>query len=143
MYVVIQFAKLSGFSPIVTTVSPHNNAPVTSLGATYPVDRALSLSSLASLPSLSHAKPLLVFDTVGSTETQQAGWNLIAPGGTLITIMFYTELDQSSNNSVKKEEKKTVIVTYGTVHCAVNRKIGEELYGVLSALLESGDVKVQ
>ena len=40
---MIQFAKLSGFSPIITTASPRHTARLQALGATHVVDRALAL----------------------------------------------------------------------------------------------------
>lgn len=138
MGVVIQLAKLSGFSPILTTVSPHNDALVTSLGATHPIDRSLPLASLASHPVLATKKPLLVFDAVSAAETQQAGWELVAPGGTLVVVNPVN----LPNPESAEGEGKTAVFTLGTVHIDVNRKVGEGMYAVLEGLLERGDVKV-
>ena len=43
---MIQFAKLSGFSPIITTASKHNETYLKSLGATHVIDRSIPLSEL-------------------------------------------------------------------------------------------------
>ncbi|THH23065.1 hypothetical protein EUX98_g8110 [Antrodiella citrinella] len=130
---VIQLAKVSGFSPIITTVSPHNNDLVTALGATHPVDRALPLSELKAITS----EPIsVVFDAVSSAETQRAGYDLLAPGGTLVLV-----LDPVGSLGAGEKEGRSVISTYATVHVETNREIGEEMYEHLEAFLESGDLK--
>jgi len=132
---VIQFARLSGFSPIVTTVSPHNTSLVTALGATHVVDRSLPISS--SLAPIVSAPIPVVFDAVSSAETQQAGYDLLGPGGTLVVVLP----DAVKVKGEGEKEGKSVISTYATVHCEVNRVIGEEFYEHLEGLLENGEIQ--
>ncbi|KAH8079078.1 chaperonin 10-like protein [Cristinia sonorae] len=134
---VIQLAKISGFSPIITTVSPHSNDLVTSLGATHPIDRSLPPSSIHStITTITAQRPVIAaFDAVCTPETQQTGYDILAPCGTLVLVL---------HDGVKSKDEgsgKTVISTLASVHCDTNREIGEEFYTHLEGLLESGDVK--
>lgn len=54
---VIQFAKLSGFSPIITTASPRHIAHLQALGATHVIDRTHHPPRF--LPSSQRSPPLL------------------------------------------------------------------------------------
>ncbi|KAH7907149.1 hypothetical protein BJ138DRAFT_1104545 [Hygrophoropsis aurantiaca] len=83
---VIQFAKASGFSPIIATSSPSNFDLLTSLGATHTIDRHLpfssSSSSIVSEISRITSKPItFVYDAISLPDTQQGGYDLLASGG--------------------------------------------------------------
>ncbi|TCD62184.1 hypothetical protein EIP91_007242 [Steccherinum ochraceum] len=142
---VIQLARLSGFAPILTTVSPHNIPLVTSLGATHPIPRSTPLSELPSVLTSLTSSPLeVVYDAVSAQETQLAGWELLSEGseGTLVLVLPACDaLKQKLAEEEKKGGKRRVISTYATVHGPVNREVGEEMYGVLAGLLERGDIK--
>ncbi|THH20119.1 hypothetical protein EUX98_g8646 [Antrodiella citrinella] len=132
---VIQFAKLSGFSPIITTVSPRNNDFVTSLGATHTIDRNEPLSSLSASVKAITTKPLtLVFDAVATAETQIAGYEVLHNEGGVLVVVLVANVPEADQVPGKR-----IAAPYGSAphHGA----FGEEVYAHLSAYLESGDVK--
>lgn len=132
----IQLAKLSGFSPIIATLSPRNNDFVKSLGATHTIDRSLPLSSLAdSVKAITNEPVKVIYDNVAYPDTQNSAYDILAPGGTLITI-----LPSQVKNLIPA---KDVIAPYGSPHPASHRSFGVELWQHISELLESGDFKVR
>ncbi|KAI9573299.1 chaperonin 10-like protein [Boletus coccyginus] len=130
----IQFAKLSGFSPIITTASPRNTDLLKSLGATHVIDRHTPPSSFASEIANITTKPIpLVFDTVAAAETQHLGYDTLAEGGHLVVVL---------PPSVKETpgSTKKVVPVLASVHAPANRTIGRALAQNLPALLEAGDI---
>jgi len=130
----IQLGKLSGFSPIITTASFENASHLLSLGATHviPRDDPLTAESLASITSTPIS---LVYDAVGTQQTQQTGYDLLADGGDLVTVM---------SDSVNKDydaRSRRVISFYGSPWPEPNRPFGREAYGALTGYLEQGSIK--
>ncbi|EPQ51055.1 GroES-like protein [Gloeophyllum trabeum ATCC 11539] len=83
----IQFARISGFSPIISTASPRNEALLKSLGATHVVDRS-SPNVRSDVSAITDGAPLeVIYDAVSLEETQQAAWDLLAPGGVLVLTL--------------------------------------------------------
>src|SRR5579863_9247197 len=75
----IQLAHLHG-AHVITTVSAKNRDFVLSLGAEQAIDYQQSRFE-------EHAKQVdVVFDTVGG-ETLKRSWNVLAPGGRLVTVV--------------------------------------------------------
>ncbi|KAA1467074.1 GroES-like protein [Dentipellis sp. KUC8613] len=85
---VLQLLKLSGFSPIITTASAHNEAYVRAAGATHVVDyHKTPYAELAGVVAQITSAPFsIVFDAIGFEDTQRAGWALLGPKGTLVTV---------------------------------------------------------
>ncbi|KAF8450258.1 chaperonin 10-like protein [Boletus edulis BED1] len=82
--ITIQLAKLSGFSPIITTASLHNKDFLISLGATHVLDRTTPVTALRDqVAQITHVPLTYIFDAVSLEETQQTALSLLAPGGTL------------------------------------------------------------
>ncbi|KAI0351756.1 GroES-like protein [Trametes cingulata] len=135
---VIQVAKLSGFSPIITTASPHNEVLLKSLGATHVIDRGLSPEAiLLELPKLTGGKPLdLVYDAVSLPETQSLGYDALAPGGTLLLVLP----DAIPSEKKTGKDTKRVMTVLGNFYLPENRTLGAELYKRLTAWLEEGVV---
>ncbi|KAG6835581.1 hypothetical protein H0H93_016815 [Arthromyces matolae] len=131
---VIQLAKLSGFSNIVTTASLRNEAFLKSLGATHILDRHASPSALATKISQVISGGIdLVYDAVSLPETQQFGYDILSNGGSLVLVLRATE-------TVVETKDKTVIFVRGhwggeTLPLAV------EFYRKLTELLEDGSIK--
>ena len=132
-------AKLSGFSPIITTVSPHNNNLVRSLGATHPLDRNEPVSTIPAAARNITSEPFsIIYDAYGaSAEIQNTAYDLLAPGGKLVLVLG-SQVDPS-----KITPDKEVIATFGTVHAENNRELGKDLYANLTQLLASGDLVVR
>ncbi|GJE98512.1 zinc-binding alcohol dehydrogenase family protein [Phanerochaete sordida] len=129
----IQFAKLSGFSPIIATASLHNEAYVKSLGASHVIDRNAVLQD-AVLEILKEA-PKFVFDAIGDPDIQLMGYELVAPGGTLIDALPCM-IDQSKLQS----DKEYVFIIAGPFMPHAHA-LGVSFYQHLTQLFESGDLK--
>jgi len=127
----IQLAKLSGFSPIVTTASLHNADLVKSLGATHVIDRNSDV--VAEAKKVFSEPPKLVYDAVSLEPTEVQALQVLAPGGTLILVLPLVDAAKSIQG-----DKKAFNV-FGNVH--VQRELGVSLYSKLTGLLESGKLK--
>ncbi|PSR72330.1 hypothetical protein PHLCEN_2v11778 [Hermanssonia centrifuga] len=134
---VIQVAKLSGFSPIITTASAHNEAYLKSLGATHVLDRnAIPLSSLSSAVKEIIQEPIkLVYDAISDADTQNTSYAILAPGGKIVLVLPVA-IDES-----KRTEDKEIVNVFGNVHVPAQRAVGVSLYKNLTTLLEAGDIK--
>lgn len=132
---VLQLARLAGFSPIITTSSLHNATPLAQLGATVILDRQLSQEGLKSAISRVTSEPIsLVYDSVGTADTQQIAMECLAPGGRAIVVDV---------PSVKGTEDKEVGMAIAAVHLPHNVGLLEPFYhDVVYGLLESGALLV-
>ncbi|KAI0342588.1 medium-chain dehydrogenase/reductase like protein [Trametopsis cervina] len=129
----IQFAKLSGFSPIITTASKHNEAFVKSLGATHIVDRNEPLPQ--TVQSITSEPIKIIYDAISLKDTQNDAYDILAPGGTLVLVEDLA-IDES-----KLTKDKELVAAYGTVYDPNQRALGVSLYKNLTAMLESGELK--
>lgn len=136
--VAIQFAAISGLSPIITTVSPSNNAFVKSLGATHPLDRSLDAAALtASVRDITAGKNLrYVIDAISTVQTQATGYRVLADieGGLLIT-----DLPAAVSEEEKAKGKKVEIVNPFTFQ---HPQFVQDLFSHFDKLLETGEFKV-
>ncbi|KAL5525577.1 hypothetical protein ACEPAG_6913 [Sanghuangporus baumii] len=132
---VIQFAKLSGFSPIITTASLHNTDLLKSLGASHVIDRNADVSA-ETKKIIGDTPAELIYDAVSEEVTQKQAWDLLAPGGTLVVIIFPAKIDKG-----KYKDKTLIDTVLGNVHAPQTRQLGISLYSKLSGLLESGAIK--
>ncbi|PAV16319.1 GroES-like protein [Pyrrhoderma noxium] len=132
---VIQFAKLSGFSPIIVTASLHNTDLLKSLGATHVVDRSVSDVPAEIRKALGGSTTSLIFDTISLEETQTQAWSLLAHSGTLI-ITLQPQVDDTAEG-----ETRNLVHVFGSVHTPESRPLGEDLYSNLTSLLENGSIK--
>lgn len=132
--VAIQFAKLSGFSPIITTASLKNADFLKSLGATHVVDRNAELAS--SVKAITSEPLKYVFDAIGLKQTQEAAYELVAPGGTLLVVLD-VEIDEA-----KRDKSKRTARIWGTSHDPRQNAVAVSFYKNFTKLLESGDIKV-
>ncbi|GBE88087.1 GroES-like protein [Sparassis crispa] len=133
---VIQVAKLAGFSPIIATASLHNTDLLKFFGATHVLDRKLSASELvAAVGKITSAPVELVYDAVSESDTQNAAYDVLAPGGTLVIVL------EEAVDSAKKVAEKKVVQVYGSGHGAQNRKTAASFFSRFTALLEQGAIK--
>ncbi|KAI0072335.1 GroES-like protein [Panus rudis PR-1116 ss-1] len=133
---VIQLAKLSGFSPIITTVSPRNFDLVKSLGATHPVDRSLSSSAIVEEVKKIASKPVkIVYDSISLKDTQNTGYDVLASGGILVTVLS-PQVDKE-----KIADDKKIKSTFGSPYVAPNKQIGIEFWSHAAEYLSSGDIR--
>ncbi|TFK53688.1 GroES-like protein [Heliocybe sulcata] len=132
---VIQLAKLSGFSPIIATASPKHTSFLNSLGVDHVIDRNSPLSELKSqLAQLTKSPLEVVYDAVSFAETQQAGYDVLAPGGSIVIVL---------NDQINKEASadKTVVHVFGSAHVPIYRATSVSLYNKLTSLVEKGEIK--
>jgi NADPH:quinone reductase-like Zn-dependent oxidoreductase len=126
---VLQLARLSGFSPIVTTASLHNAEYVKSLGATHVIDRKADV--VAEAGKIFSTPPSIVYDAI--SDDQEAGWKVLAPNGTLILVV------SPKPELISGENGKKFIYTFGSAH--MKRDLGRSLFSKLTELLQSGHIK--
>lgn len=129
----IQFAKLSGFNPIVATASPSNFALLKSLGATHVTDRnspnlAEDISKIAGSP-IEYA-----FDGASTRESQQTSYDVLTPGGHLVVVL-------QPNFMVLEGKNIEIVRVTSTTRLSTNRSLGAELYAHMEQLLQNGEIK--
>lgn len=130
----IQLARLSGFSPIITTASFHNTELLSSLGATHVLDRKLSITALKDAIAKITSIPItLAFDAISLPDTQQTAHDIVTAGGTVITV----RVPQVDN----KHEDKAVQQVVGTFHIPPNRELGKSFMPALTQWLADGTIK--
>ncbi|KAF9463953.1 chaperonin 10-like protein [Collybia nuda] len=131
---VIQFAKLSGFSPIITTASLKHEQHLKSLGATHIIDRHNPLSSLPDEIAKITTKPFeIVFDAISASETQEAGYNILSEGGTMIVVLT-TQVKSLTSG-------KNIIHVFGVFTLPETRELGVQFYSQLEAMLKEGVIR--
>ncbi|KAH9830369.1 chaperonin 10-like protein [Rhodofomes roseus] len=133
---VIQLAKLSGFSPIITTASLYNAPSLLALGATHVLDRHLAPETLrAQIGNITSEAIETIFDAVSISETQNLAYDLLAPGGSLVLVL------QDIIEEKRKSADRRVVTVDGRIHYAPSRAMGVSLYAALSDLLENGEIQ--
>ncbi|KAH9481154.1 Dehydrogenase azaJ [Psilocybe cubensis] len=100
----IQLAKVSGFSPIITTASLRHADALKDIGCTHVLDRNLSSDALNAEISQITTKPIHhVYDSISSDLTQQIAFDILSPGGRIVYVSFPT---------VKATEEKQINFAY-------------------------------
>jgi len=131
---VIQLAKLSGFSPIIATASPHNAEYLKTLGATHVLDRRLdSVALKKEVEAITKAPFEIIYDAIAEADTQKLGYELLAEGGTLELVW------QSSLGDISGDKKVKGI--RGSPFMSGNGPILEGLNANLYQYLESGAIQ--
>ena len=132
----IQLAKLSGFSPIITTASLKHAEFLKSIGATHVIDRSISASALVSeISSITQHVPIkYAVDSISLPDTQQAAYDLLGQGGRLVIFLPL---------AVKTTQEKDVISVTGMLRDPPNIELLEAFYhDNLERLLKDGALKV-
>lgn len=127
----IQVARLSGFSPIITTSSLKHESFLVSLGATHVIDRSSTDVTKLIQKALPDGKTAVVYDSISLAPTQQVALDVLSPNGKLLLTLPKAEgLDFADH---------TVSNVFGNVHA--QRKLGVSMYSSLLGLLEDGSIK--
>ncbi|KAG1766944.1 chaperonin 10-like protein [Suillus occidentalis] len=130
----IQLARLSGFSPIIATASSHNTELLSSLGATHVLDRKLSTTTLEdAIANITSTPIMLAFDAISLPDTQQTAHDIVATGGTIITV--------TAPQVESKHDDKVVQQVFGTFHLPSNHELGKRFMPVLTQWLAEGIIK--
>ena len=84
----IQFAKLSGFNPIIVTASPHNAPLLKTYGATHVIDRKLPQERiLAEVRAIAGDLVDLVYDGVTDDSTVALATVAVKDGGQVVFVL--------------------------------------------------------
>ncbi|EPQ55918.1 GroES-like protein [Gloeophyllum trabeum ATCC 11539] len=153
-YSAIQFARLSGFSPIIVTASSRNESIVKSLGATHVIDKNLSGDSLRTAVSSITSTPIeIIYDEVSLRDTQQAAYDLLALGGTLALTLpptFQADAQARKRSGAEEVEPELLccpedLLAKGDIKPNPVRVLPDGLHGVAGGLndLEEGRVSGQ
>lgn len=133
---MIQLAKLSGFSPIITTASLKQTDFLKSIEATHILDRNLSTSLLGNeITKITPNGQLsrFIFDAISLPETQAAALDLLPSEGYLAIVQ---------QPKIKVPEDKTLVPVVG-VYRDYTADLLEVLYhDNLSRFVEQGLIKV-
>ncbi|KAF5372165.1 hypothetical protein D9758_005050 [Tetrapyrgos nigripes] len=131
----IQLLRYLDFSPIIVYASKHNFDYLRNLGATELIDRnEVSPESLATAAKSRTLNAIdVVFDAVGSDETQQAGYDALLNGGKMVVTMFLSQIKGKSDGDGKK-----VLGVIGNVQREENREFGRTIARKLSNLVKEG-----
>jgi len=131
----IQLAKLSGFSPIITTASLAQKDQLKALGATEVIDRNVTGDEFTTAVQKITQKPIeVVYDTISLPETQKAAWSVVAKGGTLVlTLQKVVEEEEGGSRSI--------VATYGSPHAQPNQTLCRECWNILGKWLQDGLIK--
>ena len=135
---VIQLARLAGFSPIITTASPHNTDALKAFGATHVIDRNLPADQIVTeVKKAAGGAPIkTAFDAVSLADTQNIAYDALAPGGTLVIDL------PSLIQEEKKVADKRFVQVVGSANAPQNRKVSVALYAKLTGWLADGSIKV-
>ncbi|KZV72140.1 GroES-like protein [Peniophora sp. CONT] len=138
-----QFAKLSGFNPIIVTASASSTELCKSRGATHVIDyRTTPAEELPAVVRDITSAPLpVIFDTISQPPTQEACWKLLAPGGALALTRHAVPSVGASGVRRDDAEGKLAVVVYGMANQGVNLKFGEDMYKALDQYLKDGSIK--
>lgn len=139
-------AKLSGFSPIITTSSSHNEAYCKAAGATHVIDYTkvpygpLFADAVASITT---APIKVIWDCIAHEDSQLACWSILAPSGTLVEAFPAPTPKIGEDGFVDKDGRK-VIGVFGTVYndaVGGDTRLGKALFAALEGMLRDGDLK--
>ncbi|KAI0763243.1 GroES-like protein [Irpex lacteus] len=135
----LQLLRLSGFSPIIATASKHNEAYVKAAGATHVIDyHDIPYADLPAAVKKITAEPVsVIYDAVGSPDTQKALWEILAPNGKIAVVVP----PAFGKDGEVAEDGKLVAWVFGSANSPYNYEFGKKLWPALSKLLETGDIK--
>ncbi len=136
---VLQFLKLSGFSPIIATASVRNTGFVKAFGATHVVDRTLPASDLVRTIRELAGRPIeLVYDAISTVETKELGYDIVAAGGSLILVIpeYIDHYKMPTGKDVR------VVEAAGEFSLPENQEFGAKFTIIFEKLLRDAVIKV-
>jgi len=126
----IQLARLSGFSPIITTSSLKHEANLKSFGATHVIGRDGDTTAEIK-KHLPNGTTGVLYDAISTKDTQTLAVAVTTPDALIaLTLVPNPEVDFGGRKPIR---------TFGNFHA--NRKIGVSLFKALPELLETGAIK--
>ncbi|KAJ3507255.1 hypothetical protein NMY22_g16987 [Coprinellus aureogranulatus] len=132
----LQLAKLSGFSPIITTASLRHEDSLKAIGATHVFDRTKPITE-SQLKEITSSPIKHIVDAISTPETQRQGFDILAPGGKQVLVLpaegFWKEEGE--------KQDKTALQAYGSKAFPQHVELLKELWGNFTELLEKGLIK--
>ncbi|TEB33451.1 GroES-like protein [Coprinellus micaceus] len=135
-YFTLQLARLSGFSPIITTASARHESSLTAAGATHVLDRNAPVTK-AKIQAITTSPIKTVVDAISNAETQRQGFEILSSGGKQLLVLQ----PESFWESEGKEQDKTGVQVTGSKRYPQHADLAKELYKKFTGLLENGDIK--
>lgn len=135
----LQLLRASGFSPLVTTASAHNEDYCKAAGATHIIDyKTTPYDQLsAALKTLLGETPVSVAYNAIAFGTQAAAFATLAPGGSMVSVVKPDVGERGKDD----EQGRRVIWVYGDPSMEDHQAFGKEMYASLTGLLEKGVLK--
>ena len=135
----LQLAKLSGFNPIITTASTHNEDYCRAAGATHVIDyRSTPYALIPDVVKEMAKGPIgIIYDPISTYESQKADWEILEPNGSLVLT-----LPPAIDISTESKGNRWVVLTYGAVRDHGHSEFGRAMYAALPGLLADGSIKV-
>ncbi|CAE6474475.1 unnamed protein product, partial [Rhizoctonia solani] len=129
----IQFARIAGFSPIVTTASSQHTESLKSLGATHVFDRDADVQTLQ---SVFPAPVALVFDAISVEATQLLAFDVLTTpspvlGGRVILLLPQVNSfkDKNSGNKIAVDDVYGSSEAFKDLSVPFWQKIGQWIEG--------------
>ena len=140
----IQLARLSKFSPIITTASLHNEGLLKSLGATHVLDRSLAAPALlSSIASIASSTPVpYAYDAIGEASTLLLAYDALGDGGALVTSNPRAAPLLAERVARTPDDGKRLACPIATLTLPANVAVGDALFAHLSDWLRTGEVMV-
>lgn len=138
--IALQFAKLSGFGPIITTTSLHNADFVKSYGATHVIDRKLSSDRIVEEVKIIAGGPVdLAYDAISEPDTLALSAAVLPQGGQFVYVL--PDKEELVSRLVSEKNLKAVFAI-AVQSLEKNRGALVDLYSKLPEYLEQGVIKV-
>jgi NADPH:quinone reductase-like Zn-dependent oxidoreductase len=136
----LQLAKLSGFNPIITTASAHNEDYCRDAGATHVINyRTTPYTSIPNAVKEIAKGPVgIIFDAISTPESQKADWEILGPNGSLVVT-----LPPPADAPTEPKDNRWFVFVYGEVRTHSHSEFGNSMYAALPSLLADGLIKVR
>lgn len=144
--IAIQMAKMSGFSPIITTASSRNEAYCKAAGATHVIDYNKAPYGpvfVEAVASITTAPVMVIWDCIAEEDSQKACWSILAPNGKFIVAKPTPSKAIGADGFVDDNGRK-VIGVFGSVYddqVGGDARLGKTLFQALEGMLRDGHVK--
>ncbi len=108
-----------------------------SVGATHVLDRTLPSAALVEEIQKIAGGPIdLVYDSITTSDTARLGYDLVAPGGSLVIVTPF-------HDKFPEDKDVNVVFAFGTLSVPENHEFSVRLAREVERLLEHGLFKVR
>ncbi|VDB89125.1 unnamed protein product [Peniophora sp. CBMAI 1063] len=135
----LQLLHASGFNPLVTTASAHNEEYCKAAGATHVIDyKTTPYSDLpTTVKSIVADTPISIIYNSIASGTQAFALEILGPGGSLVTV---TKPDVGAQGPPDAQGRR-IICVYGDAGAECHQQLGENMYASLTRMVEQGVLK--